>query len=254
VKGTDPAAGRARHDGVEHLERPLNGGDSPADARRLLGEQVRSPLRALFGAEPILDVVRAVSGQIEARILIVPADEPMRYTLMQTYEPGLVTRLDIAAFPRLNHSCAYERYRASLGLEHKSHYVTGGRIDLGANGVVMLFDTSSTYGSSLAGFDANAIAAALLKLSAHERLSAPRACPSAQRIGSLKTSPDEFFSLWIELFASSAAEAPHAPLERFLERAAALHRAATSTPLDEQMEAERALRRLLLQPPAARTG
>lgn len=240
----------------EAAQGPLSAPERLAAARQLFSDQVSAPVRQAFGLEPLLDVVHIVPDQIEARILIVPDVSTLRYLLLQSFEPGLITRLDVVAFPDLRHDAAHSLYRRLLGLQQPCHYAAGGRLFLEQDGEPILFERSEAYGHKLAGFYCNAVAAAILRLSHEARLSAPRVRPPVTKPGEepLRQTPEEFFSLWLELFSAAAAEAPHAPLERFLAGAIALHREKSSTPLDEQEQIARSLRAMLAGSDAATDG
>jgi len=185
-----------------------------------------------YGMNRIIDVVYPREPFIDARILIVPPmkERMQKYILLQAFGSGYVTTMDVVSLPKKSDDASHRGImNGYLGLLRQPawYYVAGGYIDFCGSGVTFR-DSSSEYGCDMVGYNANSIAANILRRTGRFK-------SVAAENGSNSADADAFFDSWLHLFKKTLTNKKNGT---FLEAALRLHKETSLSSSEHQTAVE----------------
>lgn len=184
-----------------------------------------------YGIEPIVEVVSPRDPFIDSRVLVLAPEKEssQKYDLLQTFGDGYISTVDVVSLPEGMHDKIQEEYIQNILKQFPWYYIAGGHIEFKDGDKIKIHDTSGDFGKSMAGYDANSIAAYVLNLTQKFR------DISVEKETSLKTNADDFFDMWLELFKESTYDGN---IDNFFKEAYRVHREKSSAPLSRKYLAE----------------
>jgi len=195
-------------------------------------EVVGNKAKEKYGTEPVIDVVWPRDPFIDSRVLIIPPEKGsnQKYDILQTFGGGYITTVDVVSLPKKSHNEIQNIYIQNILEQFPWYYVAGGHIELKDIDNIRLHGTSTEFGSSIAGYDANSIAAYILNLTQKFKN------VDVKMDKSLKTDADEFFDMWLGLFKDIASKG--SDIDDFFKEAYRIHREKSSESLASKYLAE----------------
>ena len=188
-----------------------------------------------YGVEPIIGVVIPRDPFIDSRVLVVPPEreKSQKYVLLQTFGGGYISTVDVVSLPEGLHDNIQKKYVDNILKQFLWYYVAGGHIKFKDRDKIKIYGASTDFGKSMAGYDSNSIAGYILGLTKKFKE------VSVDKDESLRTDPDEFFDIWLDLFMKTTSDGKP---DNFFKQAYKLHREKSSAPLANKFSAEMYIR------------